>query len=164
MGGGVQEGGRGWIVSLYIGIDPGKSGGIGFVPDVGEPWAEKMPDTERDLLDLIRDATRYLASFAMIEQVAASPQMGTVSAFSFGRSYGMLRMALIAAEVPFETVASGVWQKSMRCLTGGNKNVSKARAQELFPTIKMTHAIADALLIAEFCRRMRNQARGQRRI
>jgi len=38
-------------------------------------------------------------------------------------------------------------------MTGGDKNVSKRRAQELFPEIKITHAIADALLIAEYARR-----------
>ncbi len=38
-------------------------------------------------------------------------------------------------------------------LTKGDKNVSKRRAQELFPALKVTHAIADALLIAEFARR-----------
>jgi len=32
--------------------------------------------------------------------------------------------------------------------------VSKRKAQELFPAIKITHAIADALLIAEYGRRM----------
>jgi hypothetical protein len=31
--------------------------------------------------------------------------------------------------------------------------VSKRKAQELFPGIKVTHAIADALLIAEYNRR-----------
>jgi len=41
----------------------------------------------------------------------------------------------------------------MGCLTKGDKNVSKRRAQELFPALKVTHAIADALLIAEFARR-----------
>jgi hypothetical protein len=41
----------------------------------------------------------------------------------------------------------------MGCLTKGDKNVSKSRAQELFPSIKVTHAIADALLIAEHNRR-----------
>jgi hypothetical protein len=38
----------------------------------------------------------------------------------------------------------------MGCLTKGDKNVSKKRAQELFPSIKCTHATSDALLIAEY--------------
>ena len=47
------------------------------------------------------------------------------------------------------------WQKYLGCLTKGDKNVSKAKAQELFPDLKITHAIADSLLIAEYGRRVR---------
>lgn len=140
-------------MKLYIGIDPGASGGIGFVPEHGKPWATKMPGTERDLFDALVDATRDHDCRALIEQVASSPQMGVVSAFTFGRSFGSLRMALIAAGIPFESITPAKWQAAMRCRTGGDKNVSKARAQELFPTLKITHAIADALLIAEHARR-----------
>jgi hypothetical protein len=43
-----------------------------------------------------------------------------------------------------------VWQKSLGCLTHGDKNVSKAAAQRLFPGMKITHATADALLIAYY--------------
>jgi hypothetical protein len=35
-------------------------------------------------------------------------------------------------------------------MTKGNKNITKQKAQELFPGIKVTHAIADALLIATY--------------
>jgi hypothetical protein len=41
-------------------------------------------------------------------------------------------------------------------MTRGDKNVSKRRAQEIFPMIKVTHSVADALLIAEY-NRMTNQ-------
>jgi hypothetical protein len=42
-------------------------------------------------------------------------------------------------------------------MTKGDKNVSKRKAQELFPQLKITHATADALLLAEFGRRAQNQ-------
>ena len=35
---------------------------------------------------------------------------------------------------------------------GGDKNVTKRKAQELWPNIKITHAFADALLLGEFGR------------
>jgi hypothetical protein len=59
-------------------------------------------------------------------------------------------MALTAAQIPFERVRPAAWQKALGCLTGGDKNVSKRRAQELFPQLKVTHATADALLIAYY--------------
>jgi len=40
------------------------------------------------------------------------------------------------------------------CLSKGDKNVTKAKAQEQFPNIKVTHATADALLIALYGRGM----------
>ena len=140
-------------MKLYIGIDPGLSGGVAFIPNSGEPWAHKMPETDRDLIDLLRDSTRDMEARAVIELVHSSPQMGVKSAFTFGEGFGRLQMALTALGVPYERVRPAVWQKAMGCLTKGDKNVSKRRAQELFPTLKVTHAIADALLIGEFARR-----------
>ena len=140
-------------MKAYIGIDPGKSGGIAIIADGCEPWAVKMPETERDIYDTIRALRSWSDrdAVALIERVHSSPQMGVVSAFTFGSGYGALRMALIAAEIPFTEVTPAVWQKTQGCRTNGDKNISKARAQQLFPTLKITHATADALLIARHC-------------
>lgn len=93
------------------------------------------------------------------------PGQGVSSTFKFGQHYGMLRMALIAASIGFETVAPGVWQRAIGCLSGGDKKVTRAKAQEMFPSVHIvgrgdkapTHAIADALLIAEYGRRKHAQ-------
>ena len=139
----------------FMGIDPGKSGGIAIVFSDGLRSREwKIPDTERDLWEIFLDAAQY-TQFAMIERVHSSPQMGVRSAFSFGQSYGTLRGMLIALEIPFDEVAPSKWQKHQRCLTKGDKNVSKKKAQQLFPKVKMTHAIADSLLIGDYCRQIR---------
>lgn len=136
----------------YIGIDPGKSGGIAVITTEGAAYAYRMADTDRDLLDLLGDIGAGV-SCAMLEQVHAMPGQGVTSTFTFGRGFGKLEMALCAARIPFELVTPQKWQKALGCLTKGDKNVSKAAAQRLFPTLKVTHAIADALLIAEYCRR-----------
>lgn len=146
---------------IYIGIDPGTNGGIAFIPERGEPWVEKMPETERDLFDLLEMQDEW-EPFAFLEFVGAGifagkqGKMGSKSAFTFGKGVGSLRMALTARSIPFEEVTPGKWQGAMSCRTKGDKNVSKARAQELFPAIKVTHAKADALLIAEHCRRTKS--------
>jgi len=132
-----------------IGIDPGKSGGIAWIQD-GKACVEKMPDTLQDLWELLRDISAEGQSKAYLEQIHSSPQMGVVSSFTFGNGFGHLEMALTAAGIPFERVRPQVWQKAMGCMTKGDKNVSKRRSQELFPQIKVTHAIADALLIAAY--------------
>lgn len=165
---------------IHIGIDPGASGGIAWVNDQGTAYnAAKMPETERELLDLfetiLKAEQRYIEQHdevvferpvarAVIERVWSSPQMGVASAFKFGANVGRLHMALVAARVPFDESTPQKWQKVMGCQVGksrasggpagGDKNITKRRAQALFPAMKVTHAIADALLIAEFCRRM----------
>jgi crossover junction endodeoxyribonuclease RuvC len=78
------------------------------------------------------------------------PKQGVSSTFKFGQGYGGLEMALTGWEIPFERVTPQRWQKEMGCLTKGDKNVSKRRAQELFPHLKVTHKLADSLLIAEY--------------
>lgn len=138
-------------MKTYIGIDPGQSGGIAIIGP-GSINAVKMPETERDLWDVMKMA-KNLDCFAVIERVHSMPRQGVASSFKFGMSYGALRMALVASGIPFEDVTPQKWMKALGCLTGGDKNVSKQRAQSLFPQIKVTHAIADSLLIAEYCRR-----------
>jgi hypothetical protein len=132
-----------------IGIDPGTNGGIAWITD-GKPCVEKMPATRQDLWDLLRDITSNGKCYAYLEQVHSSPQMGVKSAFTFGNGFGHLEMALTAAGIPFERVRPQVWQKDMGCMTKGDKNVTKRKAQELFPEMKVTHATADALLIMKY--------------
>ena len=147
---------------IIIGIDPGKNGGIAVLGD-GDPRAVRMPKTEKDVWDLFDShwiwgglGDRWEVNvFAYLEKAQAMPGQGVASMFTFGCGYGGLRMALLSLEIPFEIVTASVWQRKMKCLSGGDKNVTKARAQELFPGIKMTHYVADALLIAEYGRRNR---------
>jgi hypothetical protein len=147
-----------------IGIDVGKSGGIAFLCGGEVSLAVKMPETHRDLFDLLHDAAALDGppTIAFVENVNASPQMGVVSAFKFGKSVGAVQMACIAAGIRMELVSPQKWQKALGLKPTGHgigqgdtekKNRNKARAQELFPGIKITHAIADCLLIAEYGRR-----------
>ena len=142
-------------MSIHIGIDPGINGGIAVLGHQGYAQAYKMPPTSMDIWELIQEI-KASADFenyrilATLESVSSSPQMGVTSAFTFGNGFGHLEMALTAAGIPFERVSPQKWQKAMGCLTKGDKNVSKRRAQELFPQIKVTHATADALLIASY--------------
>lgn len=138
-------------MNLFLGCDPGKSGAIAFLPAQGEPWTIAGDSTHRDLYEAIQDAGEV--TFALLEFVASSPQMGVKSAFSFGQSFGALEMLLACSGVPFERITPSKWQGSMSCRSQGDKNVTKRRAQELFPSLKVTHRTADALLLAELARR-----------
>lgn len=145
----------------YIGLDPGVGGGIAVLNSFGGLLkAVRMPQTDQDILACLSDGEGASEpARAALEFVRSSPQMGVVSAFTFGRGYGGLRMALVAQYIQFDEVRPQVWQKALGCLTKGDKHVTKARAQELFPHVKVTNYIADALLLAEYCRRQWEMAR-----
>ena len=146
-------------MKTYVGIDPGTQGGIALV-STGGSFAYPMPETERDTYSIFEEISQHDNVFALIEDVHSMPGNSARSMFTFGRNYGMLRAFLISSYIPFETVTPTNWQKEFglinRKLTKTEKkNTHKARAQELFPAIdKITHKIADALLIAEYCKRM----------
>ncbi len=149
---------------IYIGIDPGSNGAIaclhGFVSCASAQTLSSM--TERDCLDVLGQWTGAKC-FAFIEHQHAGRSKGRKAAFSVGGSYHALRMALVAAEIPFERVEPGTWQRMFKLVfpkklgltDTQKKNKHKAAAQELFPGIQVTHKLSDALLLAEYCRRTR---------
>lgn len=140
---------------LIVGIDPGQSGAIASISeDANAVGFIRLDVTEKDISDWFAYQEKEIR-FAYIEKVHSMPRQGVASSFKFGVNYGFLRGCLISHGIPFEEVTPQRWQKAMGCLTKGDKNVSKARAQQLFPDIKITHAIADALLLAEYGRRLK---------
>lgn len=151
---------------VYLGIDPGASGGLACIA-LDNVEAVPMPESDRDLWDWFRWFMPGMKPFALVEKVGGyiggNPVPGSAM-FNFGTNYGKLLMALTAAGIPFETVTPQRWQKGLsippRKKGEGKtawKNRLKVVAQRLFPDVKVTLATADALLIAEHCRRSRER-------
>lgn len=153
---------------VWIGVDPGIHGGLAFIGNNSCCSSSPVPATERDILNwMLQFNTAEIDCFAIIERVsgwiggnsgAHDGQPGSAM-FKFGQSYGGLRMALIGANISFDEVMPQKWQKAMGVIKqkGENrtlyKNRLKQKAQQLFPREKVTLATADALLLAEYCRR-----------
>lgn len=148
--------------NLYMGIDPGLSGGFGILdPDGNLVDASTMGDSPREIYEYMQEFGPRI-KFAMIENVHSFPGQGVSSTFKFGWNKGLLDMALVT--IPHEGVQPGTWQKPFGLIRQvktetitDKKNRHKAVAEKLFPTVKMKHALVDGLLLAEFCRR---KARG----
>lgn len=146
---------------LYIGIDPGAHGGIAVLDTDGAVVdLAKMPETPQDLLDFLE---RYKEnSICTLERVGGMPGNGGSAMFNFGKGFGHLQMALLALRIPTEDVTPNKWEKAFQMGSSGKftktewKNLLKAKAQQLFPKLgrKVTLATCDALLIAEYGRRM----------
>ena len=152
---------------IILGVDPGASGGIAGIHEKigGAAWALKdktLMDQWKLFMDHRKSSELNSTSIkAYLESVHSMPRDGVRSAFSFGKSYGNLEAFLVAAEIPFERVTPSVWQKEFGLIKRKGethtqkKNRHKALAQEMFPSVKVTHATADAILLAEYGRRQK---------
>lgn len=143
---------------VYMGIDPGSNGGIAVLaPDGSVLDVTKMPDTPMDILEYIRLHSK--GAKCIIEDVGHGiPGQSSSATAKFARHNGWLEMALLASGIPTTKVTPQKWQKYFQMHRGKDeektkyKNRLKERAQLMFPTVKVTLANADALLIAEYCR------------
>lgn len=141
----------------FVGVDPGSSGAIAIIDEFGAYVADlKLKDqTPHDVWEWLDTRTAESSKLsAAIERVHSMPKQGVSSSFKFGFSAGFLHGILVAAGIPFDEVTPQKWQKELKCLTHGEKNVSKVAAQRRWPEVRITHANADALLIAEWRRGM----------
>lgn len=163
-------------MKVIIAVDPGKSGGYavhwGFghaprgvlhIPRGIDVY--KMPESEVDLVDQIKDVKVYADSEgfeieAVIETVGgyiAGKGAPGSSMFNFGFSTGFIHGAIIALGIPLHEIRPQEWQK--RVNAGGSKaHASKPAwkrhlvnlAKKHFPQVQgINLSTADALLILE---------------
>lgn len=146
---------------IYLGLDPGASGGIARL--CGSTLnVTAMPKTEADIWTWTKGS--ILPIFAVLE--ANTGYVGGIgnpgsAMFKFGVNHGLLEMALVAAGIPYRKISPAVWQKGLGIPTRKKgkagesktqfKNRLKARAQQLYPGAEVTLATADAILIARYC-------------
>lgn len=154
--------------TLLIAIDPGASGATVVDYIVHNKVAVYPFESESEQRELIKSVVEYCANerttpVAVIEQVGGyigMKQPGSAM-FNFGRNFGFHLGLLAAHEIRTELVAPTVWQRK---LPKTPKLTDKARAKrehkaELkeiaarkFPTVKVTLANADALLLLDYAR------------
>ena len=146
----------------YIGIDPGKQGGLGVVAD-GESVVFPTPMAGKDYdigaMRVILKKLSHIWVFAVIERASARPGQGVVSMFEFGRGYGIWLGLLAALEIPYQVVHPSTWTKAMlKGAPGEGKERAYLVARKLFPKWqpkkKKERQLADALLLAEYARRI----------
>ena len=145
---------------IYIGVDPGKNGGIAIIDSDGViafPFSE-----ERLLIELDGIAQEY-ECICYLEHVHAMPKQGVSSTFNFGMNFGFIQGVLKAYEIPYELVTPQKWKKEFSCTS--DKNTSIEVCKRLFPNVNLKatdrcrkdhDGIAEALLIAEYGRRHYN--------
>jgi crossover junction endodeoxyribonuclease RuvC len=146
--------------TYFMGIDPGLSGAIAIYDGAQALVVHDMPTLQlktRRVVDeyaLARliDSWSGRVSACWLEQVATRPGEGAVGAFTFGRSYGVVRGVLAANFVTIHDVPPQVWKRVLK--VSGDKDEARARASALFPRhahqwpLKKHDGRAEASLIA----------------
>ena len=153
--------------SLYIGIDPGLDGAIGFIHThvravrtptikVGKRRQYRAQEMAEILWGCIpyTDGEPY-SLFAVLESVHSMPKQGVASAFSFGRGFGLWEGILATLHIPYLLVAPQTWKAVMLRDMPKDKNAAKLQASRLWPELdRLSDGEAEALLMAEYGRRL----------
>ena len=154
---------------LIVACDPGKSGGFALIDGAADSPVAEVWKCPQDLPSLrvftrkLRGLIRYRNPVILIEKVNSYASDSRPACFVFGGWYFAAQYTLLELKLEEELqfVTPREWQKPLDLygikpptdMTKNKaktwkKNQHKARAAELYPQTKTTHATADALLIA----------------
>ena len=158
---------------LFVGIDPGIRGGISILDtDRQILWATEMPVINHARSALERGTREYKkpkkpeydipriayllrgSHRVCIEAVHSMPGQGVSSTFLFGKGYGILLGVIGTLGIDSTSVAPRTWKKAY--YLSADKNVSRARASEIFPhcgafwKLKKHDGLAEAALLAHY--------------
>lgn len=151
-------------MKTLIAIDPGKSGGIAIKHGNQQPYVYPMPDTEGDIVEIINAIAMQSCAEGMEMECTIEDQCGYTGGkcsgaamFTFGEGFGFILGLLMGLRIKIRKVRPVKWQAALSLGHRDKdkaktvwKNKLKARAQELFPNIKVTLETADALLLLEY--------------
>jgi crossover junction endodeoxyribonuclease RuvC len=152
---------------MWMGIDPGKAGGVALVSDDGCFLAGlRMPMVKvgnRDVFDpkkatawLIAHAAGRELSGVTLEQVSAMPRQGVTSSFNFGRHAGAVEAWAMSFACPVVVrVPPSQWKGKLGL--SSDKVDSIAKAKQVFGPlsywkVKANDGIAEAALLALYFR------------
>lgn len=144
----------------YVGIDPGKGGGIAVIHKGGAN-VYKCPASPYDMalmFELILHGTPPNDVVVMIEKVWARPHDGRSSVFTFAQNYGQWEGIISAHEITPHYVTPQKWMKTIGCppklSKKDRKNFLKDLAKKKYPDLekKIILATADAMLVADYAK------------
>jgi crossover junction endodeoxyribonuclease RuvC len=150
---------------IYIGVDPGNNGAFSVVNQHGALiQVFDMPTVQVKVgaKNKTRIVPQLMVSelhlfknfdvFALIENVNASPGMGVVSAFNFGKGAGLVEGVFAGMVMPYGHVTPALWKKYFKL--SQNKDESRELAMQLWPShahefkLKKHDGRAESALIA----------------
>ena len=149
---------------IYIGIDPGKSGGICVIEDEFIK-AYACPRNIQDMALLFAMAISVNETktvIAYIEKVWARPHDAKGSIWKFAENYGTWLGIAGAYEINLQTVAPQRWIKyfeTPKLEKTKRKRYLRDKARSMYPDLKkVTLKTADAILIATYAKENDNNS------
>jgi len=149
-------------MSVRVGIDVGLSGGLAAVDTATRQLIDAVDiptigDGAKRRVDVLAVRAWLEAhkpiEHAALERAGVMPRQGIASGFRYGRAAGALEAVVALLEIPLTLVEPAVWKRRLGLL-GGDKETSRQRALQLFPSahallaLKKHHGRAEAALIA----------------
>jgi len=142
---------------IFVGIDPGNSGGLSVIFNDGSVFSLRF--NKEDYISELKYLNRMYRINNIIvglELVHSMPKQGVRSMFTFGENFGWIQGVLDALGLKYELIRPQEWKKRFG-LIGSDKKQSCVKALELEPTLKckgkrggLQDGICDAYLIARY--------------
>jgi crossover junction endodeoxyribonuclease RuvC len=159
---------------VVIGIDPGLDGAVAIIHSpveidifdtptltvVGEKSRRKY---NAAAMAAILEPLQTEQALIVLESVHSMPKQGVASSFNFGEGLGIWKGIIAAYKLPLEMPSPQRWKKAILADQGKDKDASRYKAIQLFPSLaeqlsrKKDDGRAEAVLLAEYGRRLRNQ-------
>lgn len=143
---------------IYIGIDPGQKGAMGFIAN------NVVSVIPFDPYDYVFALKGFKASddecLCCIEAVHSISGQGIASSFKFGQTYGWLLGILDAIEIPYQPITPQKWKREFGLTSDKAKSVEVCK--RLFHDVPLLRTersrkeddnMAEALLMALYAKR-----------
>ncbi len=168
-----------FVNKLYVGIDNGISGAMCVINNAGQvlhlsnlPTKKLGKDNSIEaykLFSQLEDLIQKLDPWIHVMVESASKfSPGKMALCSTWRSFGTIEAVLSILNIPWEPINARTWQADLfkshvRIGEENTKGISLQICKRLFPSVNLIRenrsnpdlGLADALLIAEYCRRHR---------
>ena len=163
-------------MTRYLGVDPGKKGGWAVISEEGRClYTAALPYTgdQIDVVTLDSDITAWCKPFTDVSAVIEHPLVRTGESdtghLNSGKNFGILIAIATLKGFRIHTPQPGPWKSKMRL--SSDKSQSMKLCDQLFPEAHnwirgprggAFDGLAEAILIAEYQRRIDGGRKGQR--
>jgi hypothetical protein len=162
---GTREESKSVLKTVLIAIDPGASGGIAYATidvitkEVKRIGLLKMPESSDELYHTLADLRMLMhGSVAYVEEVVrfAGKNISAAHGILYGYNCGLCVGLVTGLGYKLRVVRPQDWQKAINTGTRRGrtrtewKGSLKDRAQKLFPNLRVTLAVSDALLLLHY--------------